>query len=105
MRRTSLYAFFGILFIAAVLAGCDKRSRNGRTDTPTSGAITFASDESFAPIIEELVEQFEYKSNQVGIDNFKYRMKLLYDKKASFAFYNNDEGGAVSEITIWEVFG
>ena len=61
MRRTSLYAFFGILFIAAVLAGCDKRSRNGRTDTPTSGAITFASDESFAPIIEELVEQFEYK--------------------------------------------
>lgn len=51
------------------------------------------------------VEQFEYKSNQVGIDNFKYRMKLLYDKKASFAFYNNDEGGAVSEITIWEVFG
>lgn len=61
MRRTILYAFFGLLSTAVLLGSCDKRSRNGRTDTPTSGAITFASDESFAPIIEELVEQFQYK--------------------------------------------
>ncbi len=50
------------------------------------------------------VEEFIYHSDHVGIDNFKFRMKLLYKDKASFSFYNNPDGGAVSEITIWEVF-
>ena len=50
------------------------------------------------------VDRFIYQSDHVGIDNFKFRMKLLYQDKASFAFYNSPVGGAVCEITIWEVF-
>ncbi|MBR6380097.1 MAG: histidine kinase [Lachnospiraceae bacterium] len=50
------------------------------------------------------VERFIYQSDHVGIDNFKFRMKLLYGDKASFAFYNSPESGAVCEITIREVF-
>ncbi|MBO6215976.1 MAG: histidine kinase, partial [Lachnospiraceae bacterium] len=49
------------------------------------------------------VTDYRYTSNHVGIDNFKYRMKLLYKDKARFSFYNAPEGGAVSEITILEV--
>ena len=50
------------------------------------------------------VNEFVYQSKHVGIDNFKFRMKLLYKDKSSFSFYNNPKGGAVCEITIWEVF-
>ena len=51
------------MFVLSLTLGCEDSSkkRNGRTDTPTSGAISFASDESFSPIIQELVDQFEFK--------------------------------------------
>lgn len=58
-------------------------------------------------VLEELnapVDEFIYQSNHVGIDNFKFRMKLIYKDMASFAFYNGEAGGAVSEVTIEEVF-
>ena len=40
---------------------CGNKNKSGRTDTYSSGAISFASDESFSPIIEEIRELFEYK--------------------------------------------
>ena len=40
---------------------CVSENKSGRTDTFSSGAISFASDESFSPIIEEIRELFEYK--------------------------------------------
>ena len=43
-----------------LLAACgnSKQSKDGRTDTPSSGTIGFVSDESFSPIIEEEKEAF-----------------------------------------------
>ena len=40
---------------------CGKKDRGGRTDTRTSGEISFYADESFSPIIEELKKQFEFQ--------------------------------------------
>lgn len=41
------------------VASCTDKPKNGRTDTYSSGAITFASDESFSPIIDEQIQVFE----------------------------------------------
>lgn len=42
-----------------MLSSCkDKKDPNARTDTFSSGEITFGADESFAPIIEEEMEVF-----------------------------------------------
>jgi phosphate transport system substrate-binding protein len=43
-----------ILFAACT----NKQSKDGRTDTPSSGTIKFVSDESFSPIIDEEREVF-----------------------------------------------
>ncbi len=62
MNRTFLYSILSVFIAGSVLASCNKgSSRNGRTDTRTSGTISFAADESFSPIVEELREQFEFE--------------------------------------------
>lgn len=38
---------------------CGNKNKSGRTDTYSSGAMTFASDESFSPIIDEERSLFE----------------------------------------------
>lgn len=38
-----------------------KKAKDGRTDTPTSGTIQFVSDESLSPIIDEERSQFEFE--------------------------------------------
>lgn len=43
----------------AGLCSCGKKNKDGRTDTYSSGAISFASDESFSPIIDEERSLFE----------------------------------------------
>ncbi len=64
MKRPIFYiAFVGLLIISSVaFLACNskKNDRGGRTDTPTSGTITFYCDESFSPIIEEVRKNFEY---------------------------------------------
>ncbi len=62
MKRTFFYAFPCLLFVLSLTLGCEDSSkkRNGRTDTPTSGAISFASDESFVqndPLIQSECQQ------------------------------------------------
>lgn len=46
------------------------------------------------------VTEFQYHSMQVGVDNIKYRVYLLYGEKAKIYFYNSPTGGAVTEILL-----
>ncbi len=63
------YIFVGLLATSLVLfSSCgEKKHKGGRTDTYSSGVISFASDESFSPIVEEEREIFEniYKKAKV----------------------------------------
>lgn len=61
MKRSTFYVTVGLLLASSALSSCvEKKPRKdaGRTDTTTSGAIKFASDDSFSPIIDEEVEMF-----------------------------------------------
>ena len=54
MKKYTSYILVGLTLCAYVLASCGERKRkDGRTDTYSSGVIRFASDESFSPIIDE----------------------------------------------------
>ena len=54
------YFFVGLALSACLFASCGQQKRkDGRTDTNSSGVISFASDESFSPIIDELKAVFE----------------------------------------------
>lgn len=60
MKKTLSYIFVGLTLFAFLLVSCSNpKPKDGRTDTNSSGAITFASDESFSPIVDELMEVFE----------------------------------------------
>ncbi len=62
MKKYLNYAFLGLLLTGFAIASCDNNDkRGGRTDTPTSGEISFAADESFSPVIGELIDQFQFK--------------------------------------------
>ena len=54
------YIIVGLTLSACLFASCNNQKRkDGRTDTYSSGVISFASDESFSPIVEEERELFE----------------------------------------------
>ena len=59
MRKKLFYNLVGLTLLAGLLATCADKPKSGRTDTYSSGAISFASDESFSPIIDEEVQVFE----------------------------------------------
>lgn len=59
MRKKLFYNLVGLILLSGLLATCADKPKNGRTDTYSSGAITFASDESFSPIIDEEIQVFE----------------------------------------------
>ena len=46
--------------MGVVITSCNDKKKDGRTDTTTSGAMQFASDESFSPIVEEERKQFVF---------------------------------------------
>lgn len=60
MKLTS-YIFVGLTLSVCLCSSCgnNKKSKDGRTDTYSSGAISFVSDESFSPIIDEEKQVFE----------------------------------------------
>jgi phosphate transport system substrate-binding protein len=59
MRKESFNAFVGLSLILGLMLSCsNKPKKNGRTDTYSSGAISFVSDESFSPIIDEELQVF-----------------------------------------------
>ena len=62
MNKKNSYILLGLLSSFVLLTSCwNKGTKNNRTDTPTSGTITFVSDESFGPFIEEERQQFEFQ--------------------------------------------
>ena len=59
MRKELFYRFVGFTLLLGLVSACTDKPKNGRTDTYSSGAISFASDESFSPIIDEQIQVFE----------------------------------------------
>ena len=51
--------FVGLLLTLGVLSACDSTPKDDRTDTYSSGKISFYCDESFSPIINEEIQVFE----------------------------------------------
>lgn len=91
MKLTS-YIFVGLTLAAGLCASCsgNKKGKDGRTDTYSSGAISFVSDESFSPIIEEerAVFQFDYPQAKVTpvYTNESEAINRLLDGKSWLAF-------------------
>jgi len=54
------HLFYGLVGLSLFfgLSSCEDKPKNGRTDTYSSGSITFAADESFHPIIDEEIDVF-----------------------------------------------
>ncbi len=61
--RNKSYIYIGLTILSlAFLSSCgERKAKDGRTDTPTSGTIEFVADESFSPIAEEEREQFQFE--------------------------------------------
>ena len=56
----------GIVLLAA-LSACRSKSKDGPTDTYSSGVIAIAADESFEPIVQEEIDVFESLYPLAGI--------------------------------------
>lgn len=63
MRCRNFLSFF----LALLLFSCQNKSKDGQTDTYTTGVIQIAVDESFKPIIQEELDVFEAKFTKAGI--------------------------------------
>ncbi len=64
MKKNTSYKLVGLTLSIALLliSSCGgNNKKSNRKDTPTSGTISFVSDESFSPIIEEERKQFEFE--------------------------------------------
>lgn len=60
MKNLSYIFVLGLTLSTVLVSSCGKpKHKDGRTDTYSSGVISFASDESFSPIVEEEKEVFE----------------------------------------------
>lgn len=59
MRRAIFYNCLASVLLFGFVCSCTDSPKNKRTDTYSSGNITFASDESFSPIIDEEIYVFE----------------------------------------------
>ena len=68
MKKNASYILVGLTLAAGFFASCnEKKQKNQRTDTYSSGVISITSDESFQPIIEEEREVFESIYTQAKI--------------------------------------
>lgn len=91
MKKTVFCASICILLAGMAIVSCDNSDkRGGRTDTPTSGEISFAADESFSPVIGELIEQFEFKYPKAKLNpiytNENDGFNLIKDMKTCLFF-------------------
>lgn len=68
MKKNASYILVGLTLAVGFFASCnEKKQKNQRTDTYSSGVISITSDESFQPIIEEEREVFESIYTQAKI--------------------------------------
>ena len=57
-RNISILALLALVLVMMSCGG-EKKRKDGRTDTTTQGEISFACDESFSPIIDELIQVYQ----------------------------------------------
>ena len=86
MKRNASYIIVGLTLVATLWASCSgKKSKSGRTDTYSSGVISFASDESFSPIVEEERQVFEHTYKKAKVNpiytNESDGMEMLLNKE------------------------
>lgn len=63
--------FISFVFLSGLLAGCRDKDKQGRVlDSPTSGSIKIAADESLRPLIEAEVATFEALYKRADIEAF-----------------------------------
>lgn len=94
MKLTS-YIFVGLTLSACLFSSCNnKKNKDGRTDTYSSGAISFVSDESFSPIINEEKQVFENDYPQAKVTpiytNESDAITQLMNGKTWLAFTTRD---------------
>ena len=93
----------GYILLVAVLTlfSCTRREPKF-TDTPKSGVIIIASDESFAPIVEQEVDLFEYTYPEASIipiyKSEVEAMELLLSDSVQFAITTRDFTQAEKEL-------
>lgn len=95
MNKLTSYILVGLTLSASLFSSCgQQKSKDGRTDTYSSGAISFASDESFSPIIEEERELFESLYLDAKLTpiytNESEAIQMLLDGKVSMAVTSRD---------------
>ena len=59
MKTVKQLQLLGLVMMLAAMSACQSKSKDGLTDTYTSGVIAIAADESFQPIVQEEVDVFE----------------------------------------------
>ncbi|MBR5323326.1 MAG: substrate-binding domain-containing protein [Muribaculaceae bacterium] len=95
-------AGFILLIAVLTLFSCGSRGPKKVIDTPTSGVIIITSDESFAPIMEEEIDLFEYRyPNASIIPIYKSEveaMDLLLSDSVKFAVTTRDFTQAEKEL-------
>lgn len=83
MKKTLFYNLVGFTLLIGLICSCADKPKGGRTDTYSSGAISFASDESFSPIINEQIQVFESIYREADVNplymNEVDAVKLLMD--------------------------
>lgn len=91
MRKAFLLTLLGFIMAVFASTSCENNPpANGRTDTETSGEVTIATDESLHPIIQELIDDFEFKYPKAKInllDTTENRgFELIRDMKTCLFF-------------------
>lgn len=96
MSKLTSYIIVGLTLTTVLFSSChnNKKGKDGRTDTYSSGAIHFVSDESFSPLIEEerFVFQNDYPKAKVTpiYTNESEAINRLLNGKAWLAFTARD---------------
>lgn len=90
MKHNLFNVFVGLTLVLGLSASCGGgKSKDGRTDTYSSGAMPFASDESFSPILDEEKYIFEYTYPEADLTaiytNEVDEVKQLMDLKVFLA--------------------
>ncbi|MBA3647172.1 MAG: substrate-binding domain-containing protein [Chitinophagales bacterium] len=69
-----------LLAVIILLASCNRNSKNSPTDTPTSGEISISADETFEPIIRNVITNFQrVYTNAKIIASYKAETEVIND--------------------------
>ena len=86
IKRIYTYIFVGVAASMLLFSCGKKKSKDGRTDTYSSGSVSFVADESFSPIIEEERDVFE----------------ATYPKAKVTPIYSNEVDGKIGRASCRE---